>query len=194
MNNFGLKTRSIVNWSTTQPLNSRKYTCGFCNILVSSSKGYRAGSTKLTIHICPECNAPTLYDILDQQFPSSVSVGVFKNLPTEVDKLFNEIKSSYSVNSYTPVVLCCRKLLMHIGVDVGAEVGKSFFYYVEYLFDNGYIPPNAKGWVDYIRTKGNEANHEIVIMEKDDATQLINFMSFLLNIIYELASQIPKTD
>jgi hypothetical protein len=68
------------------------------------------------------------------------------------------------VNSFTSAVLTCRKLLMHIAVEKGAPTNQSFLQYVEYLEQNHYVPPGGKGWVDYIRTKGNEANHEIKIM------------------------------
>jgi len=67
-------------------------------------------------------------------------------------------------NAFTATVLCCRKLLMHIGVEKGAEKGKNFIEYVEFLSSKNYIPPDGKEWVDHIRKKGNEANHEIVIM------------------------------
>jgi len=32
---------------------------------------------------------------------------------------------------------------------------------VEFPVSQGYVPPNGRGWVDHIRTKGNAANHEI---------------------------------
>jgi hypothetical protein len=47
------------------------------------------------------------------------------------------------VNAFTGSVICCRKLLMHIAVSEGAEVNKSFAYYVRYLADKGHIPPKA---------------------------------------------------
>ena len=74
---------------------------------------------------------------------------------------------------------------MHIAVDKGAGEGLSFFKYVEYLDNNHYIPPNGKAWVDHVRTKGNEANHEIVIMQEDAASKLLVFVEMLLKLIYE---------
>ncbi len=74
---------------------------------------------------------------------------------------------------------------MHIAVEKGAAQGKSFLEYVEHLSEKGYIPPDGKGWVDYIRTKGNEANHEIKIMSSSDASDLITFSEMLLKFVYE---------
>jgi hypothetical protein len=65
--------------------------------------------------------------------------------------------------------------------------------YVKHLADSGYVPPNGKGWVDHIRKKGNEANHEIVLMTKADAEELIAFAEMLLKFIYEFPAKVPTT-
>lgn len=81
---------------------------------------------------------------------------------------------------------------MHIAVEQGAEEGWSFARYVTYLDDNGYIPPSGKKWVDYIRTSGNMANHEIVIKEKEETEKIITFLSTLLLVIYELPNSLEE--
>ena len=95
-----------------------------------------------------------------------------------------------TVNSFTSAVLTCRKLLMHIAVEKGAAPGKSFLEYVEYLAQKNYVPPDGHGWVDHIRTKGNEANHEIKIMAVEDASDLIAFLEMLLKFIYEFPAKV----
>ena len=80
---------------------------------------------------------------------------------------------------------------MHIAVEANAKANQSFLDYVNYLATNGYVPPNGKGWVDYIRTRGNEANHEIVLMGRDDAMALVGFVEALLKFIYELPNMVP---
>jgi hypothetical protein len=80
---------------------------------------------------------------------------------------------------------------MHIAVEQGAKVGESFLTYVEFLASSGYVPPNGKGWVDHIRQKGNEANHEIKLMTVEDATELISFSEMLLKFIYEFPNRVP---
>lgn len=82
--------------------------------------------------------------------------------------------------------MIARTLLMHIAVEQRAEGNKSFAYYVDYLDQNHYIPPNGRQWVDFIRTSGNVANHEIVIKEREEAEKVIMFISSLLMFIYEL--------
>ena len=68
---------------------------------------------------------------------------------------------------------------MNIGVSLNASEGKAFIYYVDYLATQGYVPPNGRGWVDHIRTRGNEATHEIRLMSAADSTELITFIEML---------------
>jgi hypothetical protein len=110
----------------------------------------------------------------------------------EVNSLYQEARKCTSDGAFTAAVLCCRKLLMHVAVAKGAQSDKSFIEYVQFLADKNYIPPDAKDWVDLIRQKGNEANHEISIMKSDDAKDLIDFSGMLLRLIYEFPAAIKR--
>jgi hypothetical protein len=76
------------------------------------------------------------------------------------------------------------------GAWAGAKEGLKFSQYVKYLADEGHIPPKATKWVDYIRNKGNDANHEIEIMAREDAERLIKFSEMLLRIMYEYPAEV----
>ena len=115
-----------------------------------------------------------------------------QSLPTNIESLYNEIRSSIAANTHTGAVLLARKLLMHIAVEQGATAGKPFAAYVQFLADERWLPPNAKPWVDHIRTKGNEANHEIVLMSPADAKELLVFCEMLLRLVYEFPNRVPK--
>ena len=173
----------------------RQYVCGHsgCGNQVASVLGWfynRLGTntSEAWIYICPMCHYPTLFDQSSGnvvQIPG-VSFGKsIEHLPDDVQKLYEEIRRTTSSQSYTAAVLACRKLLMHIAVGKGAEAGKAFSYYVQYLADNHYAPPGSQTWVDKIRNTGNEANHEIKIMTKENAEELVNFIEMLLTFIYE---------
>ena len=81
---------------------------------------------------------------------------------------------------------------MNIGVQQGAKEGEKFIQYIDHLAQNGYIPPNGRGWVDHIRKKGNEATHEIALMSQSDAEELIAFTEMLLKFIYEFPARVPS--
>ena len=83
---------------------------------------------------------------------------------------------------------------MHIAVSKGAPVNKTFIKYVDYLSDNHYIPPGSELWVDHIRKKSNEANHEIIQMGMTDSEDLISFTEMLLRMIYEFPARLNKDD
>uniref|UniRef100_UPI00196B2D05 DUF4145 domain-containing protein n=1 Tax=Aquisphaera insulae TaxID=2712864 RepID=UPI00196B2D05 len=114
-----------------------------------------------------------------------------KNLPAEVGEVYDEARRCMSVYAYTSAVLSCRKLLMNVAVAQGASPSQSFVHYVDYLNSNGYIPPNGRDWVDYVRSKGNEATHEIHTMSRGDAEHLITFMEMLLRFVYDFPKRIP---
>lgn len=94
------------------------------------------------------------------------------------------------MGAYTAAVLAGRKLLMHIAVSQGAEPGKSFLFYVDYLVDNHYAPPKSKVWVDKIRAHGNEATHEITLKTKSDAQEIIVFSEMLLKFNFEFPNAV----
>ncbi len=178
-----------------QPLSFR---CGYCDDQVSSVAGYKLGFNRDGsghqlggIYLCPSCLRPTFLSpsgvrLPDVSFGSSVG-----HVPTELGTLYDEARRCTSNSCYTASVLLCRKILMHIGVEQGADEGKNFIHYVNYLADRGFVPPNGKHWVDHIRKKSNEANHEICLMERGDASDLIHFIEMLLKFIYEFPSMIP---
>lgn len=107
------------------------------------------------------------------------------HLLDDIDGLYEEARKCAGAGSFTGSVLLCRKLLMNIGVQEGAEEGNSFVYYIDYLAEKGFIPPNGRAWVDHIRQKGNEATHEIALMTNSDASELITFTEMLLKFVYE---------
>lgn len=81
---------------------------------------------------------------------------------------------------------------MNVAVQKEAAEDLKFIDYVEYLSEKGYVPPDGKTWVDHIRQKGNEATHEIQLMGKKDAEDLIVFSEMLLKFIYEFPSFVSK--
>jgi Domain of unknown function (DUF4145) len=114
------------------------------------------------------------------------------SIPPDVDALYLEARRCIAAKCFTAAVLTARKLLMNISVFLGADEGKRFIDYVEFLASAGYVPPNGKGWVDHIRKKGNEANHEIHHMSQHDAEELIIFVEMLLRFVFEFPSRIPS--
>lgn len=187
-------------WEQVGNLASKEFTCGYCGSSIASEKGWygkKPGIANIyaNIYICHKCGRPTLIDNTEngKQTPGVVFGNTVSDIPEKtVGDLYSEARKCTGAGSYTASVLCCRKLLMHVAVSKGAKAGESFVSYVEYLANKNYIPPDAKDWVDHIRKKGNEANHEISIMGKGDAEELLSFIEMLLKVIYEFPAAIKK--
>jgi Domain of unknown function (DUF4145) len=183
-------------WFGTAEVRGNSYTCGYCGLKSGPSRKYYCkDSTHVygDIFICPNCNRPTFISISGkEQVPGPILGEEVEHLPSDVEQLYTEARKCISVNAFTSSVLSCRKLLMNISVSNGAEAGKSFAYYVAFLEENHFIPPNSRGWVDHIRKKGNEATHEIPNITRDDAVELIEFTEMLLRFVYELPGKMAK--
>jgi len=184
----------MAEWINTSQIESASYTCGFCGNVVASALGYADRRSNFRrIRVCPHCTNPTYFGS-GIQIPQVAPGNEVSHLPDGVDTLYKEARNCVSVNAYTSSVLASRKLLMNIAVTQGAEEGKSFFHYVEFLANNGFVPPNGRGWVDHIRKRGNEATHEIEIMPKEVAEELIAFIEMLLKFIYEFPAKVPTVE
>ncbi|MBP6921697.1 DUF4145 domain-containing protein [Candidatus Gracilibacteria bacterium] len=187
----------MIDWIGLGKLKSKSFICGHCGNPLASEKGWSAQNSSTGkfwhIYICHHCIKPTFFDEHESQTPGIIFGNDVNDINDEhVEKLYTEARKCTNNNSFTASVLCCRKLLMHIAVARGAKDGLKFIEYVEYLSAKNYIPPDAKDWVDHIREKGNEANHEITIMAKEDAEDLIAFSEMLLKLIYEFPANVKR--
>lgn len=186
----------MSNWYNTEELECVKYTCAHCGAVVSPNKGYitnwNIDINDELICICPNCDKPT-YKLHSRTYPSpkrGMDVKGVDDLALEV--LYDEARNTFQVNAYTSCVLCCRKALMHIAVHCGASENLKFIQYIDYLEENGHIPPNGRAWVDKIRKLGNEATHEIIICSEKEAEIAIMFLGMLLKFIYEIPNMLEN--
>ena len=163
---------------------------GICGSDIATDRGWHGREITLDgnayICICHRCTRPTFIDLDRQQTPSVIYGRPVDGIDdTMISAMYDEARKAIGCGSYTAAVLCCRKLLMHIAVKKGAIEGENFVSYVNYLSENHHVPVDEKDWVDHIRKKGNEANHQIVLMSQEDAENLIAFIEMLLKIMFE---------
>lgn len=184
-------------WENLTKLDSVSYTCGYCGREVASNEGWVGHDSvqghRAMVFICHNCTNPTAM-LADRPQVPGVQFGkkVEEITDVSVNALYDEARRCTGSSCYTAAILCSRKLLMHIAVSQGAAIGLNFTDYVDHLSNNGYVPPNGKLWVDHIRKKGNEANHEITIGTKEQAEELLTFLEMLLKFIYEFPSKMNK--
>lgn len=182
-------------WHQPGGITSKSYVCGHCGEYISSNQGFydqaeisiegRSRAHKEYIYICHHCGCPTFFRYDGVRFPGSRYGEDIESIPSQVDELYREARDCFSVNAYTASVMCTRKIIMNVAVDKGADENKRYVEYVEWLDSEGYLPQGSKPWVDRIRDKGNEANHEIPQMTEQDARLMIDFVEMLLKLLYE---------
>jgi len=193
----------MIQWNQMTQLNSRKYTCGHCGAPVATVHGWTGNGSDAMwnpskadpqICICHHCGGPTFFAPNGDQMPAAGFGDPVSDVSDKkVHDLYEEARRCTTANAFTAAVLCCRKLLMHIAVSKGAQENLTFAEYVKYLIDNHYVPPGSEKWVDHIRGKGNEANHEVAIMSPDEAELLLTYSGMLLKMIYEFPATLQKT-
>jgi hypothetical protein len=186
-----------INWQGMQNVASQSFRCGHCGNKIASNLGWYATSSYTNkpaayVVVCHLCQRPTFIDADGRQFPGEAFGDKVESLPSGVKELYDEARGSTGANAFTTTVLCCRKILMHVAVQKGAQPGEKFVKYVEFLADKNFIPPDARPWVDHIRTRSNEANHEILIMTRADAEELLAFTEMLLKVVFEFPAVIKK--
>lgn len=188
-----------LRWQNAATLSSRSYVCGYCGNSIASDTGFFRGSNgdgsgppDAFISICHKCFRPSYFGEGTQTPGVRFGTDVIGIDEASVQKPYDEARDCFSKNAFTAVVLSCRKLLMHIAVTKGAEEGKNFVHYVEHLASEGYVPPGSRSWVDHIRKKGNEANHEIVVMSEEEAKDLLSFTEMLLKLVFEFPAASKK--
>lgn len=178
-------------WYGKESLRPKSYKCGYCGEGVAGHLGYfyddkTPDSPTGCIFLCPNCGQPTYENPQGVLSPGPLEgYEVLHVSDPNVKNLYEEARKCFSTNSYTAVVLCCRKLLMHIAVDNNAEEDKGFTFYAQFLLDSHFVPPKAESWVNFIKEKGNQANHEIKTVEKKEAETILLFSGMLLKNIYE---------
>ena len=189
-----------LGWLSTSQLDNLGWTCGYCGKVVGGNVGYqrdRGPDNSKLIYICPHCENPTAFIMNESggydQYPGSIYGHEVDGLPKSVAALYGEVRRCVQYAAYTSAVLAMRKLLMHVAVERGAEENRSFLSYIDFLDENHWIPPSGREWVDAIRKSGNEATHEIVIANEDDAKQLLDFSEMLLRIVYEFPLKVHRT-
>ena len=183
----------MSNWMNTNKTSRRSFTCGYCENVVGPSESYDARGENRYIYICPNCEQPTYISPVGRQTPAPpFGRSVTGISDPDVAGLYKEVRDCTAAGAYSSAVMAGRKILMHVAVQKGADPNLSFVAYVDYLADKGWVPPDSKPWLDSIRQKGNDANHEIMLMDEAAAKQVVHFTEMLLRFVYELKSMVQN--
>lgn len=167
------------------------FVCGHCGVKVTGATlarfNHRRNDRVIanTWVLCTNCGEGSTI-VNGNVYPGSVFGPDVEGLPDDVKDAYQEARRCISVNAFTACDLICRKILMHVAVEKGAEEGKTFAHYVDHLQTEGYITPPMKRWVDIIRQHGNKATHKLEPSERTRAEGTLMFTAEMLRLIYEM--------
>lgn len=168
--------------------------CPYCNLHIAGkirSVIMDGNARAYYVLECPVCEKPIIHQRYGSKtYPSTKPLKAVTHLPERIEKIYDEVNIAIGAGCFTAAVTLARTAINHIAVDNGAEENKSFQHYVQYLVDNHFVPPNARGWVDKIRLMANVTVHDLEIWEHDDAVTIGRFLMYLLVFIYELPASV----
>ncbi len=189
----------FVQWQNMYSVEPVVWTCWKCGSRTGNDKGFWANHEvenmpvgRAYIRVCPNCGAPTFFDARGNQTPGATYGEVLLHLPMGVHAIYEEARNCMSVSGYHAVAMLCRKLIMHVAVDQGADEGESFKSYVDHLEAIGVVPRPLKSFADHVRGIGNEANHEIRTVTREEAEEMVRFLEMVLRTTYEYPEMLNK--
>ncbi|WP_181818682.1 DUF4145 domain-containing protein [Rhodococcus sp. AG1013] len=124
--------------------------------------------------------------------PFAEPLSVPNGLPDDVRLVWREARRCLGVGANAAAVMMCRKLLFHVAVSHGLpernskDRAPSFYEALEHLQAEGIITQPMRKWVDRIKDVGNQQNHEIVTIAKEDALDIARFTEKLLELAFEM--------
>jgi Domain of unknown function (DUF4145) len=140
--------------------------------------------------ICYECSQPTILirdgrQFVTAQHPCPLEFSSDKRWPADLIHLFDEASTAFSAGAFTACAMVCRKMLMVCAWDRGeTDPKKNFAQNVDYICDSVLSYPAAKKSITSIRNIGNEANHKVDFVTKENARRSMEIISYMLNMIY----------
>lgn len=162
-----------------------EYICGHCDAYICVGRGPTHSPGGYHIPKCYKCNLPTIFTIDNKQYPPSGLPITVNGLPEDIDKAYKEVKECLVIGARTATNMLARKLLMNVAVDKGADENKAFTYYVDWMGKSEWNTTGLRLGLDRIKNKGNEANHEIKEVSKQDVEEIFELLTMFLRLVYE---------
>ncbi|GFN40551.1 MAG: conserved hypothetical protein [Marine Group I thaumarchaeote] len=190
---MGYTEDEIGHPSYSQPTGTHSYQCGHCDHQTSGRvvAFYPSNGVNKWL-LCTNCAKGSVLTSAGIIFPASKFGSSVEGLPGIVQKAYDEARLCYSVGAFTACELICRKILMNVAVDKGADENDSFVNYLDFLKTEGYITEAMMSWVSLIREHGGKSTHYIAEPEKTRAESTLMFTEQMLKIIYEATHRADK--
>lgn len=120
-------------------------------------------------------------------WPPAAAGASVANLPPDVAQAWREARATHGIAAYTACEMMCRKILMHLAVDVaGSKAGGTFKQFIEDLDNAGYVSPRLRPSVEKVKDRGNAANHDLPASDEAASLVTLTITEHLLRGVYEI--------
>ncbi|MEH1166741.1 DUF4145 domain-containing protein [Micromonospora sp. CPCC 205539] len=184
---FSVSARDVKNYDISHENSVIVYRCPHCGSKTNAAViAHTTGNNEFVgWSRCLGCGKGVVHNN-GTMSPSTLAGEVVEGLPIEVEAAFLEARQTAGSGAFTSCELMCRKILMHIAADKGAQEGKTFVEYLDHLTTTGYITPPMRPWLDLIRTHGNLSTHRLEAASQERALNTLAFTTQLLRLVYEM--------
>lgn len=176
----------------TACMETRVINCGHCGrpvaaTVVQRGDSVRGAHPKIAWLLCPSCENGSVMAAEGAVWPAALAGGSVANLPEDVAQAWREARTTHGVAAHTASEMMCRKILMHLAVDVaGSKAGGTFKQFIEDLEKAGHIGPALRPSVEKVKDRGNAANHDLPASTEQDSLVTLTITEHLLRGIYEI--------
>jgi len=170
------RDRKVLNFDTLECGNCKGYVMVFWS---ASSMGGRPGSGIHDYRVLP-------WPLTLESFP--------EHWPEAIGRYWLQAKRNLRDCNWDAAALMARSALQIALRDHKAE-GKNLKQEIEHLAGQGVLPPLMKDWSDNVRELGNDSAHpkpEQLATDSQDAKDVVRFLDFLLEYLYDLPYQIKQ--
>ncbi len=145
-------------WSSTSTIEKRQYRCGHCEHSIASQRGWRREEDGSLIHLCPNCDMPTITFADGRIWPMKSAADQVPSLAEKIGGedlavLYEEVRETSKAGAYTAAELLAYALIERIGVQDGGDEDLGLVEHVLRLMEVGRIPQLHDDIVDLMRRR-----------------------------------------
>lgn len=140
-----------------------------------------------------ECNACHKVVLINAStntiYPDPLPKDIDSRIIGAIKKDFEEATLCFSINAYRAAAVMARRALQCICLDKGVKENQKLERQIDWLFEQGIITKELKGWAHEVRLVGNDAAHpkkpgEDQLVTKEDAGDILELLDQFCQVLY----------
>jgi len=162
-------------------------------------RGYTISESRtqdVHVEFCSNQECHSLYKLIDSIYRNDLVKATIRaraswndkqaylKMPKQLQNAYTEACKSFVNKCYLAVALICRTIIAYVAIDRGAEPGRKFENYVEYLVEENLLSSLAEAPLNQLRQSAGRAAHQLVDITEMNALVFLSNLDAMLKIIY----------